>query len=100
MFHNPPQRASEGMDSDRLFRTMVETQASDLFLKVGSRPTLRTHGRLQSCGEEPLSRAELLQFACDLMGPDRQQLFQQQRELNFAFERKPIGRFRANVLWE
>jgi twitching motility protein PilT len=34
------------------------------------------------------------------MGADQRQLFHAQRELNFAFERAGIGRFRANVLWQ
>jgi len=88
------------MDSDRLFRTMVQQEASDLFLKVGSRPFLRIDGKLSPCSAERLSRADLLQFAYDLMGPERQQVFQKERELNFAFERDTIGRFRANVLWQ
>lgn len=88
------------MDSDALFKTMVDERASDLFLKVGARPFVRVDGRLQACGAERLSRADILQFAYDLMGPERQQVFQAQRELNFAFERSAIGRFRANVLWQ
>ncbi len=88
------------MNPDRLFHTMVEEEASDLFLKVGERPFLRVRGTLSACGSERLNRAELLQFAYDLMGQERQQIFQSQRELNFAFEREAIGRFRANVLWQ
>ena len=88
------------MEPAQLFQTMVERQASDLFLKVGTPPCLRIDGRVQACGAERVSRAELLQFAYDLMGPERQQLFQSQRELNFAFEREAVGRFRANVLWQ
>ena len=88
------------MDNEQIFQTMVEQNASDLFLKVGARPFLRVNGQLQACHPERLSRAELLQFAYDLMGPERQQLFQTHRELNFAFEREATGRFRANILWQ
>lgn len=88
------------MQADQLFKTMVERKASDLFLKVGSVPHLRVNGALQPLGSEPLSRAEILQFATDLMGPQREQLFQQQRELNFAFQVDQVGRFRANVMWQ
>ena len=88
------------MDFDRLFKAMVEQEASDLFLKVGTHPFLRIHGKLIPVGEEALSKEELFDFASDLMGPDRRQLFHAQRELNFAFERPGLGRFRANVLWQ
>jgi len=88
------------MEIEQIFQTMVEHSASDLFLKVGACPFLRVDGQLQAVGEQRVNRAELLQFAYDLMGPERQQLFQAQRELNFAFERDRAGRFRANVLWQ
>ena len=88
------------MDLDRLSRAMVEQEASDLFLKVGNHPFLRIHGKLIPVGEEALSREQLLDFATELMGPERRQLFYAERELNFAFERPGSGRFRANVLWQ
>ena len=88
------------MDLDRLFKAMVEQEASDLFLKVGNHPFLRIHGKLIPVGEEKLSFDELTQTASDLMGAQRRQIFHAERELNFAFERAGIGRFRANVLWQ
>ena len=88
------------MDVERLFRAMVEQEATDLFLKVGNRPFLRIHGKLVPVGEEKLSKEQIVEFATELMGPDRRQLFHADRELNFAFERAGVGRFRANVLWQ
>ncbi len=88
------------MDLDRLFLAMVEQDASDLFLKVGNHPFLRIHGKLIPVGNEPLHQDQIVAFASDLMGPQRRQLFHAERELNFAFERPGVGRFRANVLWQ
>ncbi len=88
------------METDRLFQQMVAQKASDMFLKVGSPPFLRIEGKLCPCDAKPFEEKELLQLAYDLMGPFRRQIFQAQRELNFAFERPGIGRFRANVLWQ
>jgi twitching motility protein PilT len=88
------------MDIERLFKAMVEQEASDLFLKVGNHPFLRINGKLISVGDERLTQPQIVEFASDLMGPDRRQLFHAQRELNFAFERAGVGRFRANVLWQ
>lgn len=88
------------MEMDRLFRAMVEQDASDLFLKVGNTPFLRIHGKLLPIGQERLSTEEISDFVLDLMGPERRQQFHAQREMNFAFERAGIGRFRANVLWQ
>src|SRR3989338_2150382 len=88
------------MDIERLFQAMVEQEASDLFLKVGNRPFLRIHGKLIPVGDAQLTRDEITAFASELMGPHRRQLFHAERELNFAFERAGVGRFRANVLWQ
>ncbi|MBI3324401.1 MAG: PilT/PilU family type 4a pilus ATPase [Candidatus Omnitrophica bacterium] len=88
------------MEMDDLFRAMVEQGGSDLFLKVGGAPFLRVHGRLQPLGSSRLERADVLALAYELLGPERAQLFQSQRDANFAFERAAIGRFRANVLWQ
>ena len=85
---------------DGIFRVMVEQQASDLFLKVGNRPFLRVNGKLTPVGDEKLTRAQLVTFATDLMGADRRQALDAERELNFAFERNGTGRFRVNVMWQ
>ena len=88
------------MDIDRLFRAMVEQEASDLFLKVGNHPFLRIHGKLIPVGEEKLTQEQVVDAASELMGPQRRQAFHADRELNFAFERAGVGRFRANILWQ
>ncbi len=88
------------IQTDNLFKMMVEQKASDLFLKAGIPPSFRVRGQLVPCGNDMLSEKELLALAHELMGPGRHQIFETQRELNFAFERKGIGRFRANLLWQ
>jgi twitching motility protein PilT len=88
------------MDLDRLLEAMVEQEASDLFLKAGNKPFLRIHGTLIPVGEYPLSQEQLTQTAAGLMGTERTQACEAQRELNFAFDRPGLGRFRANVLWQ
>jgi twitching motility protein PilT len=88
------------MDIDRLFQAMIEQEASDLFLKVGTRPFLRINGKLIAVGDEKLTQEQVQQLASELMGQQRRQIFHAERELNFAFERPGIGRFRANVLWQ
>lgn len=85
---------------DSLFQQMVAQQGCDLFLQVGAPPFLRAQGALMPCGQTPITQEALLAWADALMGPERRQLFQAQRELNFAFERPGLGRFRANVLWQ
>ncbi len=88
------------MDIDRLFRAMVEQEASDLFLKVGATPFLRINGKLLPVGDEAMTSESIIAFASELMGSERRQLFHADREMNFAFDRPGIGRFRTNVLWQ
>ena len=90
------------MDLDPLLKQMVEQGASDLFLKVGNHPFLRINGQLIPVGngEERLHADDVTRIASELMGPHGRQTFHADRELNFAFDRATIGRFRANVLWQ
>ena len=88
------------MDIERLLRAMVEQEASDLFLKVGTHPFLRIHGKLIPIGSEKIPQKQIVEAATELMGPHLRQQFHADRELNFAFEQPGIGRFRANVLWQ
>ncbi len=88
------------MEFERLLRGLVEQEASDLFLKVGNHPFLRLHGKLIPIGESKLTTEDVVGAALELMGADRRQMFHAERELNFAFERAGLGRFRANVLWQ
>ena len=88
---------------DPFLNHMAEQDASDLFLKEGSKAFLRISGKLIPVGEEALTREELVEFTSELLGPDRRQLFHADRELNFAFDRAGIvagrcgtrGRLRA-----
>src|SRR3989338_9042388 len=88
------------MDIERLFRAMHEQEPTDPFLKVGNLPFLWILGNLIAVASEKLTPEEVSEFAVELLGPARRQLFHAERELTFAFDRAGIGRFRANVLWQ
>ena len=88
------------MDLERLFRAMVEQDASDLFLKVGHRPFLRIGGRLIPVGEERLTHEQITAVVSELLEPAQRQRFHAERELTVAVERAGLGRFRLNVLWQ
>jgi len=88
------------MDFNRVLQEMVDRDASDLLLKVGTPPHVRIRGALLPVGSEVMTRADLWQIADDLLGAERQHVVQAQREANFAFERESLGRFRTNVMWQ
>ena len=88
------------MEIERLFRAMVEQDASDLFLKVGNRPFLRIGGRLFPVGEERLASEHVTAIVSELLEPAQRQRFHAERELTVAFERDGLGRFRLSMLWQ
>ena len=86
------------MNFEGLLVSMAEQGASDLYLKVGNKPFLRVNGQLVPQGVEKLTQEQVEDLARQLMGPERAVSFKSQLEMNFAFERHGLGRFRANTL--
>lgn len=88
------------MELNPLLQGLVEQEATDLFLKGGNRPFLRRHGVLVALAGEPLTSEQVTALVTELMGPSQRQQFYADRELNFAFDRAGLGRFRANLMWQ
>lgn len=88
------------MNFEGLLLAMAEQGASDLYLKAGNRPFLRVDGQLVPQGSEKLAQEAVENLAKQLMGPERAVQFKSQLEMNFAFERHGLGRFRANTLMQ
>lgn len=81
-----------------LLITMVEHDASDLYLTVGCAPTYRVSGVLRAAEAELLTPIQTENIALTLM-TDKQQLeFDREHELNAALHYENIGRFRVNFL--
>ncbi len=85
------------MDLRRTLERMVKDNASDLHLKSGMPPVFRVHGSLQPLNEPSLSPEELRQVALQLMPKGQEQVFADQKELDFAISIAGLGRFRVNV---
>lgn len=81
-----------------LLMTMVERQASDLFLRAESAPRLRLEGRLITLEHAPLSAQEMWNLSRELI-PDEKGLDRLKSELDsdFALSLSGVGRFRVNV---
>ena len=82
-----------------LLRKLVEQSASDLHLRVGEPPILRTHGemvRLQ--GAEPLTNDRLERMLLSIMPERNKQEFASSNDTDFAYEIEGCARFRSNVL--
>ncbi len=82
-----------------LLRYLVESDSSDLHLRVGLPPTYRTHGTLSPKeGEEPLTRDQIDELILSIMPERNKQEFAETNDTDFAYEMIDLARFRANAL--
>jgi twitching motility protein PilT len=82
---------------DDLLRRVAEAGASDLHIKVGSRPMIRVDGELMSL-EEPVCRPDdTKDYAAALMSDKQIRRFGETNEIDFAYSAVNVGRFRVNV---
>jgi len=80
-----------------LLRTMVEKDASDLHLRVGTPPVLRVNGALVPLNNEPLTKEDMIQLARQCLTDRQKREFDERWELDFALSLSKVGRFRVNM---
>jgi twitching motility protein PilT len=85
------------MELEQLCRFAVDSQASDLFIKSGSPPALRVHGRIVPTDLPPLKPEETKQLAESIMTEQQQEAFESYHELDLAFTLADVARFRCNI---
>jgi twitching motility protein PilT len=76
---------------------LVEHGASDLHLTAGVPPTLRVHGKLMRLDYKPLSPEDVRSLAMSMIREDQRKKLEVERELDFGYSQKGIGRFRCNL---
>ena len=76
---------------------LVEHGASDIHLTAGVPPTLRVHGKLMRLDYKPLSPEDVKLLAYSMIREDQRKKYELERELDFGYSQKGIGRFRCNV---
>ncbi|MBI4563620.1 MAG: PilT/PilU family type 4a pilus ATPase [Planctomycetes bacterium] len=85
------------MDLTNIFATVVKEDASDLFLKVGSPPSLRVMGRVVSTGEPLITEEIMLEFFNQVTDDYNKKRFSERGEVDASYEIYGVGRFRANI---
>jgi len=85
------------MELEQLCRFAVESRASDLFLKSGSPPSLRVHGRIVPTDLPVLSPEDTERLSGSVMTEEQREAFRQYHELDLAFTLAELARFRCNV---
>jgi twitching motility protein PilT len=78
-------------------KTVVESGASDLHIKVGSPPKVRIHGDLRALESPRLTPEDTERLVRCTMTEDNQATFDATNEADYAIGAPGIGRFRVNA---
>ena len=84
------------MDLRRVLDEMIEHEASDLHLKVGTRPTFRVDGSLLAMEHPPLSQKDLEAVVDEVLTSEQKETFLRNNEIDFAFGIAGFARVRSN----
>jgi len=88
------------VDLNRLLRTVVEIGASDLHLKVGQPPIVRSDGALVPVADAPpMDSGDLRSILEKVCAGDRARIaaFDESSELDAAYQEAGLPRFRVNA---
>ncbi len=76
---------------------LAKNGGSDLFLSTGAPPCAKFHGKLKPLDKEPFGQGEIRRIAYAIMDEEQQQEFDQELEMNLAYNIDKVGRFRVNI---
>jgi twitching motility protein PilT len=85
---------------DDLLISIVEKNASDLHLVVGSPPMMRLNGILQPIVDEKISSEDVQTLLTSILTQEQVDLLNKQREMDFAYAMVGVARFRVNASFE
>lgn len=88
------------MNLDALLTELVARKGSDLFITVGTPPTLKVNGHLQSLAEAPLDKARALALVKETLSQEHFERYLHTKEANYAIHREELGRFRVSAFWQ
>jgi len=85
------------MDFKAYLRTMVEQDASDLYLSSGAPASAKIDGTLQPLEDKILNSEQIRDTAYSVMDSEQIADFEHKPEMNLAISEEGIGRFRVNI---
>ncbi len=89
------------LEVDKLFRALVKLEGSDLHMRVGSPPMIRTKGELRALNRGPIDDIEMVRLLVPMMDERCQKVFRKEGGVDFSYSCDVEGtkwRFRVNVL--
>jgi twitching motility protein PilT len=84
------------MTLKQMLEEMLSTRASDLHLRVGVKPYLRTDGMLRSIADESITTQRMEEIMKQILTDEQTKRFTQRNELDLALSVSKMGRFRIN----
>lgn len=85
------------MNLKQMLTEMLKRKSSDLHLRVGIRPYLRSNGLLEPIDAEPMTVDGMQAVINQILNEEQQKKFQKRNELDLALSVAKIGRFRINI---
>ena len=85
------------MDITQLLAFTVKNKASDLHLSAGLPPMIRVNGDVRRLNVEPLEHKQVFGMLYDIMNDAQRKIYEENLEVDFAFEIEGLARFRVNA---
>ena len=86
---------------DELLLELLKVEGSDLHLSPGAPPRYRVHGDLEDVpGYGMLTPTSVRDAVYAILTERQKKSFEEQRELDLAYELPGVARFRVNVMWQ
>lgn len=89
------------LEIDKIFRSVVKLEGSDLHMKVGKPPYVRVNGSLRPMNREPILDDEMVRLCFPMMDDRNRRIFEENGGADFAHVVEVDGaswRFRVNLL--
>jgi len=87
------------MEINELLKLMIDKQASDLHMKVPSKPVLRIDGVLMPQEDLPPLDEKDVEMAFErIANPTQRSIFLKEKELDFAYSVPGLARFRVSIM--
>jgi twitching motility protein PilT len=97
----PPPEIREIPHVDDLLGLMIERDASDLHITVGSPPGLRLRGEIVPLEDiRPLTPKGTQEMLLSILSEEQRKRFENELELDFAYSLPGVSRFRANIFMQ
>lgn len=85
------------MNLKHMLTEMLKRKSSDLHLRVGIKPYLRTNGILEQIETDPMTVESMQTVITQILNEEQQKKFAKRNELDLALSVAKLGRFRINL---